>query len=74
MTRKLLKDFIYPFIFKLYVFGFLKGKILSDCQKIRTHAFLFLWIVRTADYQLGHAPLLQSLLEVRVSKSIYKDV
>jgi hypothetical protein len=30
--------------------------------------------VRTADYQLGHAPLLQSLLEVRVTKSIYKDV
>jgi hypothetical protein len=29
--------------------------------------------VRNMDYQLGHAPLLESLLEMKVSEYIYKD-
>jgi hypothetical protein len=53
----------------------LKGKIRIDCRRIRTYDFalhVICLVVRTADYQLGYAPLLQSLLEMKISKSIYK--
>jgi hypothetical protein len=31
------------------------------------------WNVRITYYQLGHAPLLESLLEMKVSKCVYED-
>ena len=63
--------------FLLYVFLVcFKGEIHNDLYRIRTWdiAMTICWSVRNTDYQLGHAPLLESLLEMNVSECIYKDI
>jgi hypothetical protein len=39
--------------------------ITSDCV---------VYLFELTDYPLGHAPLLESLLEMNVSECIYKDI
>jgi hypothetical protein len=51
-------------------------KIHIDRRRIRTLNYMLFdyTFIRIADYQLGYAPHLESLLGMNVSESIYKDI
>jgi hypothetical protein len=55
------------------IFCLVVGENLQRPSPDSNYGYMFHMIVRIADYQLGHAPLLESLLEMNVSECIYKD-
>ena len=61
-------------IFDLVISGLFELKFHIDRRRIRTLEYDCCMTVRNMDYQLGHAPLLESLLGMNVSECIYKDV
>jgi hypothetical protein len=70
------EEFINPNNFDLVISGLFELKIYIGRRRIRTRVSLITDCNFVLNHRLplGHAPLCNHLLEMNVSKSIYKDI